>query len=941
MELAKLPYWLRLSIAAVGYALAAALDAVVVHGALPAPAWLPAGMGLAAIILLGYDVWPSVLVVGTFIAIITGYPPAVVAALAVSYAATPLLGAWLVNRAGAHPALGHVRDTWLFVFWGAIVGTLPALLPGLAAVATGFRPVAAVAGATDLSLLFEWWLSAATGVLIVAPALLTTVATPQVFGERNVGVIAEMTAITAATVASSAIAFGPPGSHAPWAYPFIVLPAMVWATVRYEQVGAAVASFVVGLIAIAGTVAGYGQFATNAGGFGYASLQVYLLSTIATLLVAAAYVNERHILQERYRHLVERLPAVTYEASLDPEHPWEFVSPQIETTLGYDRDTWQAMEPGRLELIHPEDRESVASAFAGLSPGCGVDVEYRIRGADGDYHWVYDRATSVTDAHGRPLIAGTFVDVTGTRRAQEELVRSRAFYKAIFDAAAVGIGTVASDGHWRLANAELQRFLGYSEAELRKLTSLDVTHPDDLEVGRAALDDLRSGARDTAHLVKRYITKGGETVWADLSLTAVRDIDGEFDHFLGAIVDITESKRAQAALTEAEARYRAIIENTSDVIARVGPDGVFTYVNPSGAALLGMRAQDVEGLTLARAGFPDAEEAWAREFAQVRETGVAREREVSVVLPDGPRFFSTLMIRDTADAGSVIIMARDLTKRRATELAAAEQRQALEEVVARRTRELSEANERLMELDRLKSMFIASMSHELRTPLNSVIGFSGVLLSGVPGKLSAEQRAQLEMVNAAGNHLLELIGDILDVSQVEAGTIKAKCEEFDLGELEREAVDLLRPQADSAHLSLEADEPHVIMRGDRRRVLQCVVNLMSNAVKYTERGSVRVATEARDGEVTISVADTGIGIAPSDENRIFEPFTRLESPLRAKTPGTGLGLYLTQKVAEEILDGGISFTSKPGKGSTFELTLPVEAAGCAQAGAAPSAGLSR
>jgi signal transduction histidine kinase len=256
----------------------------------------------------------------------------------------------------------------------------------------------------------------------------------------------------------------------------------------------------------------------------------------------------------------------------------------------------------------------------------------------------------------------------------------------------------------------------------------------------------------------------------------------------------------------------------------------------------------------------------------------------------------------------------------------------LERKVAERTAELEEANRKLLEIDRLKSMFIASMSHELRTPLNSVIGFSSILLKEWLGPLNEEQKENLATVLRAGKLLLALINDVIDVSKIEAGLIDIHLEEFDLFDVMTEAVAALEVEAREKGLDLRAHSFHLQMYTDRRRLLQCLLNLLVNAVRYTEKGWISLSGALSGGEapaaaagsrVEIVVEDSGIGIREEDAAKLFEPFVRLESPLRSKVAGTGLGLYLTRKLARDVLGGDIFFTSEFGRGSRFALTLPV------------------
>ncbi|MGH8479301.1 MAG: sensor histidine kinase, partial [Gammaproteobacteria bacterium] len=247
----------------------------------------------------------------------------------------------------------------------------------------------------------------------------------------------------------------------------------------------------------------------------------------------------------------------------------------------------------------------------------------------------------------------------------------------------------------------------------------------------------------------------------------------------------------------------------------------------------------------------------------------------------------------------------------------------LEALVRARTQELAEANERLQGLDRLKSMFIASMSHELRTPLNAILGFVGIVLQGLSGELNAKQEDHLGRAYGAAKHLLDLINDAIDMSKIEAGYVDVHIEDFSLRGLLEEAQTGLGRQGREKGLALEIlPFEDLALRTDRKRVLQCILNLLSNAVKYTERGTVGVEVQRKGLEVEIEVRDTGVGIAPDAMVRLFQPFERIDSPLRIRNPGTGLGLYLTRKIATELLQGTVTAQSVPGQGSTFRLRLP-------------------
>lgn len=252
----------------------------------------------------------------------------------------------------------------------------------------------------------------------------------------------------------------------------------------------------------------------------------------------------------------------------------------------------------------------------------------------------------------------------------------------------------------------------------------------------------------------------------------------------------------------------------------------------------------------------------------------------------------------------------------------------LEERVRERTKELQQANTKLKELDRLKSMFLASMSHELRTPLNSIIGFTGLLLMGLSGELNPEQQKQLNMVKGSANHLLSLINDILDISRIESGKVNLDIGPFEIADVVTDVVETVAPSAEEKGLALLTDiQEDIAITSDRRRVKQVLMNLVANAVKFTENGTVKISvTRLPRNQTAITVSDTGPGIREEDMENLFKPFQQIDMSSTKKHEGTGLGLYLCKKLTD-LLNGDISVKSRYGKGSDFTFHLPLDSEG--------------
>ena len=235
-----------------------------------------------------------------------------------------------------------------------------------------------------------------------------------------------------------------------------------------------------------------------------------------------------------------------------------------------------------------------------------------------------------------------------------------------------------------------------------------------------------------------------------------------------------------------------------------------------------------------------------------------------------------------------------------------------------------ETAERLREVDRLKSEFLASMSHELRTPLNSIIGFADVLLEGIDGPLNERMNEDVTLIRDSGRHLRALIGEMLDMSKIEAGVMELYYEEVDIRALAQEIVANTRTLAMGKKLDvqLEIETGLDMIEADRTRLTQILLNLMGNAVKFTEQGSITLSLEERNGRLLASVQDTGIGIRQEDIPAIFEQFRQVDGSLTRKAGGTGLGIPISRSLVE--LHGGEMWVeSEPGSGSTFMFTIPV------------------
>jgi signal transduction histidine kinase len=269
-------------------------------------------------------------------------------------------------------------------------------------------------------------------------------------------------------------------------------------------------------------------------------------------------------------------------------------------------------------------------------------------------------------------------------------------------------------------------------------------------------------------------------------------------------------------------------------------------------------------------------------------------------------------------------LGESLDQMRAANAALRASEELLDARVAQRTEELAAARDQALDATRAKSAFLANMSHELRTPLNAILGYTELILDGIYGEPPDRIRDVLGRVDRSGRHLLSLINDVLDLSRIEAGRLELTMTEYALSEVVRSACAAMEPLAAEKGLGLMTTLPEdlPIATGDERRITQVLLNLIGNAIKFTDAGTVRVQAMLVDHELQVSVADTGPGIAAADQERIFEVFQQADSSSTKQQPGAGLGLAISRRIVE-LHGGRLWVESRPGQGATFIFSLPV------------------
>ncbi len=390
---------------------------------------------------------------------------------------------------------------------------------------------------------------------------------------------------------------------------------------------------------------------------------------------------------------------------------------------------------------------------------------------------------------------------------------------------------------------------------------------------------------------------------------------------------------------QVERRLWFVLDNVSDVLFSISVENGerfrFTLVNRRFLEATGLREDQVVGATVDDI-IPEPSRTLVLErYREAIRTGQRTEWEEVSVYPAGEKIGHVIVVpvRDAhGEYKQLIGLVHDVTERKHSETEVRRLNEALrryadtlEQRVAERTEQLVIAREHAESADRLKSSFLASMSHELRTPLNSVIGFTSILLQGLAGPLNEEQSKQLQMVQSSAEHLLALINDVLDLSKIEVGQLKVAKERFDVRASIARVVGTISPLADKKGLALTTQVAGDVatLVSDQRRYEQILLNLLSNSVKFTDRGSVGVDVSVRDGRLQSTVTDTGIGIKQTDLAKLFKPFTEFEPGASKKHEGTGLGLSICQGLVE-ALGGSIWVRTEWGKGSTFGFDLPID-----------------
>jgi len=603
-----------------------------------------------------------------------------------------------------------------------------------------------------------------------------------------------------------------------------------------------------------------------------------------------------------------------------------YANPAFERLTGWGPEQYIGKMP--VDAPRVGDHADALHAALGVARDTGEpqELEFGTRSQSGEIAWQSCRIVLVRDEYGEPAHLLTVArDITQRKRVQDMLSQRVREFRTLAENSPDNIARFDRQCRLLYANPAVGRAWGIETHRLLGLLPSEIASSDRHWLHRCEQlmrQVLNSGTPNEAEMGGTHAD--GELHTYHVRVVAERDTVGTI---VGALVigrDISERKLAEEALERRKQEFRALVDNSPDLVARHDREGRRVYANPALTQLLSPDDCMAHDWSFT----PDADR-YLTLIAQVVTSGETRLSELRYRRADGEiGWLDVRMCPETGDDGavsSVLAIARDVTEFVA-------RREDLEEQVRRRTADLQAATHKANAASQAKTDFLAVMSHEIRTPLNGVIG-TNELLATTP--LDADQQRLVEAARMSGRHLLALVNDVLDLAKIEANEVRLEHERIEPRELVREAIAPFIGTAASKHLSLAVSVDDTVpqhVRCDPLRLRQVLVNLVGNAVKFTHAGSVELhvsrpaVAQESPGEVTLrfEVVDTGIGIRPEALPYIFDAFTQADSSTARRYGGTGLGLAICARLVG-LMGTTLCVDSEPERGSRFSFVLHLPA----------------
>jgi len=588
-------------------------------------------------------------------------------------------------------------------------------------------------------------------------------------------------------------------------------------------------------------------------------------------------------------------------------------------------------------LYLPEDMQRLTDAVnAALNQGTPYELELRAIRRDGATRVCLARGHVEMDASQRVThLFGSLQDITELKQAEEELRKSEERYRAITNHSPAGIFQTDAQGDCIFVNPRWCEIAGMTADEALGQGWSRALHPDDKQ---RIFDGwyAAASAGSSWDWECRFVTKQGKVTWITGHAEVLFDPHGNTQGYLGIIVDITERKQAEEALRGRELLFREMFEQAPLAYQSLDIEGNILDVNQEWLSQLGYERQEVMGRFIGDFITAGSIPTLFCEFPKFKEAGRVDGPVFEFKCQDGRLKFMEVNGRIGRDSAGNFLRTHcimtDVTLRKEMEDARRQQREDLEALVTKRTRELAIAKEAAEAANIAKSAFLANMSHEIRTPMNGILGMANILRrEGV----TPQQAKRLDTIDTSAQHLLSVINDVLDLSKVEAGKLTLEEAPVVVSSLLANVESILaeRVKAKGLHLLIETAHLSHQLLGDPTRLQQALLNYATNAVKFTETGTVilRAMLQEETAEsvmLRFEVQDSGIGITPEAMARLFSAFEQADNSMTRKYGGTGLGLAITRRLAE-LMGGKVGADSTAGVGSTFWFTVKLKKDGAA------------